>query len=162
MARKTAPGGRAQARRSLDWTAGLAILATAMAVAALPLCAILAAGLVPTAVTAMVDRTPGRYLVRTVAPANLAGTVLPVLALFQSDFSLSGALHVLTDPRNWLFMYGAAAIGWMLHWAVPQLAQVALDVSASRTEQRLRRRAEQIVAEWGAEVSGARQAQPPK
>src|ERR1700722_9239182 len=106
MARKVAQGGKAQASRGLDWTAGLAILATAMAVAALPLCAVLAAGLVPSAVAFMVDRQPGRYLVKSVTPANLAGTLVPVLTLFRTDFSLSGAMHVLADPHNWLVMFG--------------------------------------------------------
>jgi hypothetical protein len=162
MAGKVIPRGRAPARRGLDWTVPLAVLATAMAVAALPLCMILAAGLLPTVVAAVVDRLPGRYLARTVGPANLAGTALPVLTLFRTDFSISGGLHVLMDPHNWLFMYGAAAIGWGLHWALPQIAHVMLDMIAARTDQRLRRRADQLVGDWGAEVSGDRTAQPPR
>jgi hypothetical protein len=162
MAGKAIPRGRAPARRGFDWTVLLAVLATAMAVAALPLCMILAAGLLPTAVAAVVDRLPGRYLPRTVGPTNLAGTALPVLTLFRNDFSISGALHVLMDPHNWLIMYGGAAIGWGLHWVMPQIAHVTLDMIAKQTEQRLRRRADQLVGEWGAEVSGDRTAQPPR
>ncbi|HUB96413.1 MAG TPA: hypothetical protein VL993_10870 [Stellaceae bacterium] len=162
MARKIATATRARPRRGFDWTAGLAVLAIAIAVAALPLFMILLAGLVPTAVAALIDRHPGRYLIRTVAPVNLAGTVLPALTLFETGFGLSGGLHVLADPRNWLVMYGAAAVGWGLHWAMPQIARVVLDVMASQAEQRLRRRADQLVAEWGADVSSEGPAQPPK
>ena len=162
MAGKAIPKGRVPARRGFDWTVPLAVLATAMAVAALPLCMILAAGLLPTAVAAVVDRLPGRFLARTVGPANLAGAALPVLGLFKTEFSIAGALHILMDPHNWLIMYGAAAIGWGLHWAMPQIAQVILDMIASQAEQRLRRRADQLIGEWGAEVSGNRPAQPPR
>jgi hypothetical protein len=162
LAGKAIPRGRTPARRGFDWTVLLAVLATAMAVAALPLCMILSVGLLPTAVAAFVDRLPGRYLVRTVGPANLAGAVLPGLILFRNDFGISGALHVLMDPRNWLIMYGAAAIGWGLHWIMPQIAHVMLDIMASGNEQRLRRRAEQLAADWGADVGGEKTAQPPR
>jgi hypothetical protein len=162
MARKLVRTGRPQARGGFDWSVVLAVLGTVMAVAALPLCMVLAAGLVPTVVAAVVDRHPRRFLVRSVGPANLAGTVLPTLTLFQTDFSISGALHVLMDPHNWLIMYGAAAIGWSLHWALPQAAYVVLDMMAKSADQRLRRRAEQLIGEWGAEVSGEKPAQPPR
>jgi hypothetical protein len=162
VARKLVRAGRPPARRGFDWTVLLAVLATAMAVAALPLCMILGAGLVPTLVAAVVDRHPRRFLVRAVCPANLAGTVYPVLILFRSDVSISGALHVLGDPHNWLVMYGAAAVGWGLHWVLPQIAYVALDLMAKSADARLRRRADQLVGDWGAEVSGDKPVQPPK
>jgi hypothetical protein len=161
MARKAAPGGQAATRPRFDMTTGAAILATALAVVALPLCLVLAAGLLPTAVAAMVGRNSRRYLVRAVAPTNLAGTVLPALTLFRTDFSFSGAMHVLADPHNWLIMYAAASVGWFLHWAMPQLANVVLTVNANRAEQRLRRRVEHLVAEWGGAI-GAGETQPPR
>jgi hypothetical protein len=148
MARKTATAARRQGPGKRSSTPAI-VLSTVVGVALLPLCVILGAGMLPTAVAAMVDRHPRRHLTRDVAAANLAGMVWPVLAFFRFDFSLTGALHVLSDPRNWLVMYSGAAIGWILHGATPVMARVILDMRASQVERRLRRQAEALIEEWG-------------
>ena len=129
------------------------VLATILAMASLPLCVVLAAGMLPTGVAFMVDRHP-RYLTWTVGASNLAGMMWPVAALLRTDPVLGGALHMLGDPRNWLVMYGGAAIGWGLNEAMPVLARVILEFRASEAERKLRRRAAEIAEEWGEEARG--------
>jgi hypothetical protein len=130
------------------------VLATILAVASLPLCVVLAVGMLPTVVALMVDRHPRRYLAMAVGGSNLAGMMWPVAALLRSDPSLGGALHMLGDPRNWLVMYGGAAIGWGLNEAMPMLARSILEFRAKEAERKLRRRAEQIAEEWGEDIGG--------
>jgi hypothetical protein len=130
------------------------VLATFLAVASLPLCVALAVGMLPTGVALLVDRHSRRYLSWTVGAANLAGMVWPVAALLRSDLSLAGALRMLGDPRNWLVMYGGAAIGWGFSEAMPMLARVILEFRANGAERKLRRRAAQLAAEWGGEFDG--------
>lgn len=138
------------------------VCATLLAAVSLPLCVALAAGMLPTGVALLIDRSPRRYLAWTVGASNLAGMVWPVAALLRSELSLRGALHMLGDPRNWLAMYGGAAIGWGLSEAMPMLARVILDFRASEAERTLRRRAAQLEDEWGRAVGGLNGAQPPK
>jgi hypothetical protein len=126
-----------------------AIVAAALAVTALPLCVLFAAGMLPSAVAAMVDRHRLRYLTASVALLNLAGMVVPVFALLKLQMTVAGALHVLSDQRNWLIMYSAAGIGWILYSAMPVIARVMVDFQAQRDEHRLVRRVAQLVAEWG-------------
>ncbi len=133
------------------------VLATVLAIAALPLCVVLAAGMLPAGVAALIDRAPRRDLTRTVAAANLAGVVPPAIALLHLEFSFAGAFTILREPQNWLVMYGAAAIGWGLHAAMPALAAIVLEFRARQAEQRLEARAAEIAAEWG-----EGEAQPPR
>jgi hypothetical protein len=51
-------------------------------------------------------------------------------------------------------MYGAAAIGWALSEAAPMAARLLLDFGANAAERKLRKRAAQLVEEWGGEVGG--------
>ena len=134
------------------WGAAVLGLIAAL-VTALPFCVLLAAGMVPSAVAAFVDRNPRRYLTGTVAILNLAGMVVPVLALLRAGISVDGALQVLSDGRNWIIMYGAAGLGWMLDTAMPSVGRVIVDHRAEREERRLTRRAEQLVADWGNEIA---------
>ena len=144
---------RSRAARGQTATSTI-VFSTLLAAVSLPLCVVLAAGMLPTGVALLVDRSPRRYLAWTVGASNLAGMVWPVAALLRSELSLRGALHMLGDPRNWLAMYGGAAIGWGLSEAMPILARVILEFRANEAERKLRRRAAQLEDEWGGEVGG--------
>jgi hypothetical protein len=138
------------------------VFATLLAAVSLPLCVVLAAGMLPTGVALMVDRSPRRYLAWTVGASNFAGMMWPVAALLRTDLSLGGALHMLGDPRNWLIMYGGAAIGWGLSEAMPVLARAILEFRANEAERKLRKRAQGLAEEWGGEVGPAEASQPPR
>ena len=133
------------------------LLVTVLLVVALPLCLIVAAGMLPAGVAALIDNGKRRDLTRTVAAANLAGVVPPAIALFHLEFSVSSALSILRVPQNWLIMYGAAAIGWGLNTGMPALAAIVLELGDRQAERRLKTRAAEIAAEWG--EGGA---QPPR
>jgi hypothetical protein len=134
------------------WAAAVLVPAIALATG-LPFCLLLAAGMLPSAVAAFVDRHSPRYLTGTVAILNLAGTVVPILALLKVGVSIAGALQVLGDGRNWIIMYGAASVGWLLFLVTPSIGRIIVDYRAERDERRLAQRAEQLVAEWGNEIS---------
>ena len=131
------------------------VLGVVVLLAALPLCLVVAGGMLPAAVAFFVDRSPNCDRARTVAAANVAGVVPPVLAFFHFGFGFAGAFAVLGEPRNWLTMLGAAAIGWILYAGMPPLARGLIEFRARQTEVRLAARAAEIAAEWG-------ENQPPK
>jgi hypothetical protein len=151
MARATKAGRGRKAGKSWKWTVA-ALGAAALAATAFPFCMLFAAGMLPSGVAAIVDRHAGRYLTAAVALLNLAGMAVPVLTLLKLGASLAAAFQVLGDPRNWLIIYSAAGLGWVLHAAMPTLARVIIDMRAEREERRLKRRAEQLTEEWGAGI----------
>jgi hypothetical protein len=128
--------------------------AMVLVVVALPLCLVFVAGMAPTIAAAITDRNPRRYLLRTVGVLNLAGMVLPVAALVHAGLTVYGATVVLFDPYKWLWMYGSAALGWLVYLGMPSIARVMVEAKAVRMEHELQQRAKALVEEWGEEVTG--------
>ncbi|HLJ21700.1 MAG TPA: hypothetical protein VKU84_15950 [Stellaceae bacterium] len=146
------PLGRV-ARHSASATIAITLVAV-LAVTALPLCILLLSGLVPTMVATVIDRYRAKYLTRAVGFMNLAGLTPLVVQLWSTGLSMDGVFTILSRPVNWLMMYGAAGIGWVLFLGMPSLARVFVDIRADQLERELKARAKQLVQEWGEEVTG--------
>lgn len=150
-AQKAAARGRSG--RGAAATAAIA-MATLLAVTALPVCVLTMAGMVPTVVAALLDRFRAKYLTRTVGAMNVAGLAPLVLQLWSRGLTMADATRLLSNPFNWLMMYGAAAIGWAIFLAMPTIARTIVDVRADQAQRQLKSRAAQLVEEWGEEVTG--------
>ena len=155
--RSAAAALAARRRRQLGGTATLVIIAiTAIAVTALPLCVLLAVGLLPSLAAIAVDRERGRYLARTVVAMNLAGVVPYGLKMWEMGIGFAALQQVMASPFAWLVMYGIAGCGWLLYLGVPQLAAILLDAHAEATRSRLEGRAKALQEEWGDDVAGVK------
>ncbi len=130
------------------------ILITVLAVTALPLCILLLLGMLPTGVAILVDQHRGRYLARSVGAMNLAGMTPATLQLWTAGISFAGLHTVIANPFTWLAVYGAAAVGWLLHSAVPPMVTMVVEAQAVEMRRRLEARAEALIEEWGEEVAG--------
>ncbi|MEE8270557.1 MAG: hypothetical protein V3R98_02330 [Alphaproteobacteria bacterium] len=129
------------------------ICAVAAGFVAPPTTVLVLAGLVPTLVALIVDRTAERHAVIAVGTLNFAGVAPSVIALWRDGHTMDAALRLLIDPLSMLVMLGAAAIGWVLYLGVPSVLAVFL---THRNEAEIRRmvaRREDLVAEWGPEVA---------
>ena len=133
---------------------------TVLAVTALPLCILLLAGLIPTMVATTVDRYRAKYLTRTVGFMNLAGLTPLVVQLWSDGLTMASVAKILSRPTDWLTMYGAAGIGWILFLGMPSVARVFVDIRADQLQRELKARAKSLVQEWGQEVTG--KSTPPK
>lgn len=130
------------------------IVIVALALTALPLCILVVAGTLPSVVAVLIDRHRRRYLARTVGAMNLAGVLPGALHMWESGISFSSLLLVIDSPYNWLVMYGAAAVGWVLYFCVPPVVAMVVEVKVDETKRRLEARAKMLVEEWGEEVTG--------
>lgn len=153
MARRAAARRPAKVKEFKFGTSAL-VLGAILVVAALPLCLVVTAGMAPTIVAAITDRNPKRYLLRTLAFLNLSGMVLPLAAFLHSGFTIVGAATVLLDPYKWLWMYGTAALGWLIYLGAPPIARLVVDARAAQSEVALKARAQAIIDDWGEEVTG--------
>ena len=156
-AQKAGAPRRRQSSGSAVVTLGV-IAVTVMAVAALPLCLLVVAGMLPSLAAAAVDRTPRRYFARTVGAMNLAGLAPGVLRLWEAGMTFASLHQVASSPWTWLAVYGAAGLGWLLFSCAPAVARVLLDVKVDETQRRLEARAKALVEEWGDEVTGRKPA----
>jgi MFS family permease len=151
---RRAVGAKRRVRRNTKGVTLAIVGAMVLVVVALPLCLVFVAGMAPTLVAAFTDRNPRRHLLRTIGVLNLAGMVLPVAALLRAGLTVYGAATVLFDPYKWLWMYGTAALGWLIYLGMPSIARVMVEARAVRTEHELQQRAKTLVEEWGEEVTG--------
>ncbi|MDX1483593.1 MAG: hypothetical protein R3229_03835 [Alphaproteobacteria bacterium] len=121
---------------------------------ALPTMLVLAVGILPTVVAAVVDLHAKKYAAWSVGFLNCAG-LMPYLGnLWVNDHTVAGALAVLTDLTAWLVVYGAAAVGWAVYLGMPTIGAVILDLQNQSHIRKLRSERRKIVDEWGQDAAG--------
>ena len=85
---------------------------------------------------------------------NLLG-VLPLLTmLWTKDHSFDMAFSLFVDPFNWLIVLGSAATGWTIFLIAPSVVAMFLSARIELSVDRLKRRQNKLIEEWGDGVSG--------
>ena len=119
----------------------------------LPTTMLLVVGMVPSLVALIVDRDPEKYAAIAVAPINFCGVLPFIITLWQRGHEMRDSVNLLSDPLNWLIMFGAAAVGWAIFFAVPPGVAALLAHRNEAEIKRLTERQEKLVEEWGPEVA---------
>ena len=119
----------------------------------LPTTVVLLVGLVPSLVALIIDRDPEKYAAITVAPINFCGVLPLIFTLWQQGHEFRHAIGLLSDPVNWLIMFGAAAVGWVIFFCVPPAVAALLTHMNEAEIKRLTAHQEKLVEEWGPEVA---------
>jgi hypothetical protein len=146
-----ASGMRARPRRRIVSVA-LWLLTPLVLVFALPTVLLLACGLLPAVVAAVVDRREDKYAAYCVGGFNLSGVMPYLFSLWAHGDSMIALGHIASSPFSWLVMYGAAALGWLANYWGPQITMRVRRIRDRNEVARLRKRQEQILEEWGPEV----------
>ena len=107
-------------------------------------------GFGPTVAAGLVDRDPEKHAAIAVGAMSLAAMIPKVLS--QLTAPPSSGYTVLGDPFAWLFVYGAAAVGWAIHSFLPPLFQMVSDMRAEWMRRDLMELQESLAKEWGPEV----------
>lgn len=119
---------------------------------AMPSMILVTVGMVPTLVAAVVDRREEKYAAYCVGGFNLSGVFPYLLILWTGGGGMEAMLGIVGSPFSWLVMYGAAALGWVANYWIPQ---IVIKVQGMRDTQRIvamRRRQEELLEEWGNEL----------
>lgn len=143
MANKTINGR--SAKKPLLFAVGFLIILFA----ALPTAIILMIGMVPTLVAFIIDRTPGRYLMKCVAGMNLAGVVPWLYHLWITGHDMIVAMDMASDPFVWFAIYGASGMGWLLFLGLPGAVAMSRVLNAKRRIFFLREGQKSLFNEWG-------------
>ena len=121
----------------------------------LPTVLVLITGMVPSFIAYATDRRREKYKTLSVGCMNLLG-VLPLLTmLWTKDHSFDMAFSLFVDPFNWLFVLGAAATGWTIFLIAPSVVAMFLSARIELSVDRLKRRQNKLIEEWGDGVSGS-------
>lgn len=120
----------------------------------MPTSVLVLAGLAPTFVAYLIDRDPEKSAAITVGAMNLCGVAPFVVRLWQRGHEMAVTLRMLADPGTWLVMFGAAAIGWLMYFFIPQIVAAFITLRNQTRIKELEERRSLLVADWGAEVMG--------
>ena len=113
-------------------------------------------GMVPTIVALLTDNDQQKSSTAAVGFMNAAGITPFVIDLWTKGQTMENVFQIITDPSNWLVILGAAAIGKLIVFAVPQ-AVASLSLTRSEVRLRgLRKNLESLKESWGADVATAK------
>lgn len=115
---------------------------------------ILAIGMIPTIVAAIVDRSEGRLRAMTVGCINFAGCAPFMIEVFKHGNSLETAVTYILQPRTIVVMYFAAAMGYLIDWA---MTGIVSSIMVQKTKGRLKdidKEQKALIERWGPEVTG--------
>lgn len=150
--KKEAKGAKAGAAKKGGTPILLLIPLFIGAVAALPATLVAIAGLVPAFVAWFTDRSPKRSMMVAVGILNLTSTLYVVLMLVTKEFSLDYAVRLLSDPANYMIMWGGAGLGMALYSFVPQAVAQVLAVLAEGKIKKYRDHQVELKKTWGDQV----------
>jgi hypothetical protein len=119
----------------------------------LPTVVLLLAGLIPTYVALSTDSDPQKSGAVSVGAMNFAGIVPFIIDLWSKGQTMGNTLHILSDPNSWLIIFGAAAVGQLIVYAVPQAIATLTLAQAEMRAKNLRKNLEMLKEAWGPEVA---------
>lgn len=126
-----------------------------MAAVFLPTTVLLLIGMLPTFVAALVDRSRRKTRAFTVGAINLAGCTPFLLEMWMEGQTFEKAISIVLDPTAIIVMYAAAAVGYMIDWAMVGIVASVLYQRGLARQEQITKRQKELVARWGHEVTGA-------
>ncbi len=150
MAKKRRAGAKRKSwKYSFSWVMGVAL-----AILFMPTTFLLCVGMVPTLVAVVTDPMGRGSKALTVGAMNLAGTTPFLFHLWVNGHNMDKALEVGLAPMTIVVIYGAAAIGYLINWALSGIvATLIVQRSHIRVEE-IKKRQGALVERWGEKVTG--------
>lgn len=142
-------------KKRLGWRGQILMIAGCLTAAVfLPSTFILLVGMVPTPFAILVDRTKGKNKVITVGAMNLAGCSPFLFELWMNGHNFAKAIEIVTDPFAIIVMWSAAAVGYIVNWAMTGLVTATLYQRGHARQRAIAERQKELVERWGQEVTG--------
>ncbi len=148
---------RRKRRRTKVWSRNAQILGLfgfLTAVVFMPTTIMLFFGMLPTVGAALMDRSGRGIKAVTVGAMNLAGAFPFLLSLWTTGHSSENAISLISDPRTIIVIYSAAAVGYLIDWAMGGLVATVLIQQSSSRMKEIKKRQQELVQQWGQEVTG--------
>jgi hypothetical protein len=110
--------------------------------------------MLPTVVAYFMDTTPGKQLTRAIGVCNLAGALPWLLPMMKSGIRLERIeiIPLMTNPKAWIIIYGAAIGGWFLVFLCRFIARFLVVVFLEYKIVSLERFQQKLLEEWGQQI----------
>lgn len=128
----------------------------AMAPFMIPTIALAIVGLLPTLIALFTDRDPQYSGAIAVGSMNFAGVSPFIIDLLLHGQSMSYVINLLSEPFNWMVMYGAAGIGHLTVYAIPPMFTSFTVLSYQARIKTLKENMEKLQDSWGKDVGTAK------
>jgi hypothetical protein len=109
-------------------------------------------GMAPTYVAIFADNDPEKSSTAAVGAMNCAGVVPFVIDLWMKGQDMQNVMHILSQGTTWLVMLGAAGIGHLIIFAVPQATATMTLIRAESRLKILKKNLETLRETWGSDV----------
>ena len=119
-----------------------------------PTMVVISVGMVPFYVAFFVDPSKLKFKAITVGCFNFLGTLPFLYSLWSRSNSLDAALEILFDPITMVMIYCAAAVGYLVDWAVVSGVSAFMYNRGSARLKFISKRKKVLVERWGEEVAG--------
>lgn len=131
----------------------LALGVLPLAALVLPTLLVVALAMLPTVSAAIVERGRDKSLAQTVGMLNLTGCLPLVIELWSYGQRYSAIGLVMEDVMSWLIAFGAAGLGWLIHYAIPPFVATYLAVISETRVRVFKLSQRKLVELWGEELA---------
>ncbi len=115
---------------------------------------LLAIGMLPTFVAYFLDKDVGKNKTFTIGAMNFSGCVYYLANIWKSPLPADTLADYLSNPITIIVIYSAAALGYLINYAVTSfIASILRQKSKSRLK-RLDEQKKKMEKRWGEKVSG--------
>jgi hypothetical protein len=132
----------------------LLIFSLFLSVVMFPTVMLILFAMLPTAAALLVDRMNNGSLAITVGAMNFAGATLYIFQLWEMGHTPNLAIQIASTPENVIVMYGAAAIGYMIDWAMGGITRTFMVEKGKMRLKEIEKTQADMVERWGKEVTG--------
>lgn len=111
-------------------------------------------GMIPTIVSGLVDRSKYRLRTWTVGAMNFAGCAPFMLEVWRKGATIELSLNYITQPRTIVVMFSAAAMGYVIDWAITSLVASFMVQRGKSRAKEIDRQQKELIQRWGPEITG--------
>lgn len=115
---------------------------------------LLVVGMLPTFVAGFVDRSKKKNKAFTVGSMNLAGCTPFLLELWSQGHTMDKAVMIISDPTAIVVIYAAAAVGYLIDWAMTGLVSTILYDRGKARQRAIEKKQKELIERWGKEITG--------
>ena len=119
----------------------------------MPTLTLMLIGMIPTFIALLTDTDRHKYSASAIGFMNCAGLTPFVIDLWAKGQTMENVFHIMAMPSNWLIILGAAGVGQLIVFAVPQAMTSVTLVRAEMRLKTLKHNLEQLKTTWGPDVA---------
>lgn len=131
----------------------LAIISGLSLLFVMPSFILVMAGMIPTLVSLVTDDDKEKSPTVAIGSMNFVGTLPFLIDLWSRGQTIGNVVNIMSQMTTWVVIFGAAAMGKLIIFAVPQATATITLANAERRLKLLNENLNSLKAAWGPDVA---------